>query len=668
MDKLKMHTPNKADENFSKLAALFPNAVTETIDENGEVVRAIDKDVLMQEISCKVVDGKEERYQFTWPDKKKSILTANAPINKTLRPCREESVDFDNTENLYIEGDNLEVLKLLQETYLGKIKMIYIDPPYNTGNDFVYNDNFAEDTDEYLPNSGQFDEDRNRLVQNLESNGRFHTDWLNMIYPRLKIARDLLADDGIILISLDDNEIENIIKCSNELFGECNILGNLIWDLGTGTTAGHFTRGHEYILCYAKNKSKLPNFKNSNDGEKIVHGALKKISAKNPAGEITFPVGFEFDGKDAVFTGELGDSEKEFILSDEMRFKDGKLVAPTRIKAGFAMKKQVEDFIAGKEVYDTKGQRVLRFYFNSSGILFYEKEKSVINPRTVISGIANTKNGTSEITNIFGEKFFDFPKPSALIKYFTQLITDENSIILDFFSGSATTAHAVMQLNAEDGGHRKFIMVQLPEETEEKSEAYKAGYKNICEIGKERIRRAGNKIKEEMAISAPFEKAEKETGIAVAYYDDDAKAYGESVAERFDSGFRVLKLDSSNMKDVYYNPDEVQQTLLDDLTSNIKEDRTPEDLLFQVMLDLGVLLSSKIEENNICGKKVFNVADNFLIACFDENVTDVVVTEIAKQKPYYAVFRDSGMADDSVITNFEQIFEAYSADTIRKVL
>lgn len=656
MEKLKMHTPDKADENFMKLAAMFPNAVTETVDENGEVVRAIDKDVLMQEINTRVVDGREERYQFTWPDKKKSVLLANAPINKTLRPCREESVDFDNTENLYIEGDNLEVLKLLQETYLGKIKMIYIDPPYNTGNDFVYNDDFSMSNSEFGMRNSELDDEGNRLVQNTERNGRFHTDWLNMIYPRLKLAKDLLSDDGVIFISIDDNEQENLKKICDEVFGEVNILANLIWDLGTGTTAGHFTRGHEYILCYAKNKIYLPNFKNYNDGERIVHGALKKISHKNPPSEIVFPVGFEFEGKNAVFKGELGDSEKEYILSDEMRFENGKLVAETRIKAGFAMKKQVEDFISGKEVFDTKGQRVVRFYFNSSGILFYEKEKSVINPRTVLSGLANTKNGSAELTNLFNEKYFDFPKPSSLIKFLIQLVSDKDSIILDFFSGSATTAHAVMQLNAEDGGNRKFIMVQLPEKTDEKSEAYKAGYKNICEIGKERIRRAGKKIRnEELEIR-----------------NENNNSSFLTPHSSLDTGFRVLKLDTSNMKDVYYNPAEYEPSLFSKLEDNIKEDRTPEDLLFQVMLDLGILLSSKIQMRNeklgVRNYTYFDVADGYLIACFDDNITEEFITEIAKQKPYYFVMRDSSMASDSVATDFEQIFAAYSPDTIRRVL
>ncbi len=648
MDKLKMHTPNLADENFKKLAEMFPNAVTETItgyEEDGKPIieRAIDTDVLRQEISARVVEGAQERYQFTWPDKKKSVVLANAPIAKTLRLDREKSVGRDgiersiDSENIYIEGDNLDALKLLQETYLGKVKMIYIDPPYNTGNDFIYEDDFSQDTDEYFANSGQFDEESNQLVQNTESNGRFHTDWLNMLYPRLRIAKDLLSDDGVIFISIDDNEQDNLKKICDEIFGTQNFIANLVWDLGTGTTAGHFTRGHENIICFSRNKKCLNNFKNYNDGEKITHGALKKISYKNPAVEITFPAGFEFEGCNAVFSGELGDSEKEYILSDEMRFENGKLVKPTIIRAGFAMKNQIEAYIAGKEVLDTKGQRVLKFYFNNNGILFYEKEKSIVNPRTVLSNIANTKNGSSELMKLFGNKYFDFPKPTLLINYLLKLVTDENAIVMDFFSGSATTAHAVMQLNAEDGGNRKFIMVQLPEETDEKSEAYKAGYKNICEIGEERIRRAGKKIKEE-------------TGADIDY------------------GFRVFRVDSSNMKDVYYRPAEYTQEQLSLYADNIKPDRTPEDLLFQVVLDLGVLLSSKIDEEEIAGKKVFSVENGYLIACFDNNVTEDTVTEIAKRHPFYAVFRDSGLASDSVAVNFEQIFETYSPKTRRKVL
>lgn len=656
MEKLNMRTGDIANENFRKLAKMFPEAVTETTDEHGEVVRAIDKDVLMQAISTYVVEGNDERYQFTWPDKRKAIRLSSVPVAATLRPCREESVNFDTTENLYIEGDNLDVLKVLRETYLGKVKMIYIDPPYNTGNDFVYEDDFSRDTGDYIANSGQFDDIGNRLVENKESNGRFHTDWLNMIYPRLKVAKDLLSEDGVIFISIDDHEVSNLRKICDEIFGESNYIADLIWDLGTGTTAGHFTRGHEYILCYSRNKIRLPNFVNYNKDEIISHGALKKISNKNPAVKITFPVGFSFEGDSAVFKGVLGGAEKEYILSDKMEFKNGKLMSPTTIEAGFAMRRQIEDFIAGKKVYDSKGQKVNRFYFNSAGILFYEKEKTVINPRTVLSNIANTKKGSSELTALLGDKFFDFPKPSRLIMYITRLLSQSqtNNIILDFFSGSATTAHAVMQLNAEDGGNRKFIMVQLPEICDEKSEAAKAGYKNICEIGKERIRRAGRKIQEELAQK----QAEKA---------DDLLA-GTEPAPSLDTGFRVLKLDSTNMKEVYYNPAATLQEDLLGRVDNIKEDRTPEDLLFQVMLELGILPSSKIEQSTIAGKQVFNVADNFLLACFEDDVTDEVVTAIAKRKPVYAVLRDRSFASDSVVANFEQIFATYSPDTVRRVL
>lgn len=621
MDKLKMHTPNKADENFAKLAALFPNAVTETIDETtGEIVRAIDKDVLMQEISTTVVEGKDERYQFTWPDKKKSILLANSPISKTLRPCREESVDFDNTENLYIEGDNLDVLKLLQETYLGKIKMIYIDPPYNTGNDFVYNDDFAESTEKYLANSGQFDEDGNRLVQNTESNGRFHTDWLNMIYPRLKLAKDLLSDDGVIFISIDDYEVENLQKVCDELFGENNFFALLTRRCmhTVRNSSKDFNKNTDYILVYAKNKlafsaekgnlirekvEKSDNYPfNDNDGRGFYK--LDPIYARNYARPYihTFENGIVWEAPEGSFPRYSQEHLREMELNNELDFN-------------------------GKQ---PRAKRYL------------EKVQVGQPPDTLIreTNAGFNLDGTRMLSDVLQhDKIFSQPKPVKLISYLSSLQSyNDGDIILDFFSGSATTAHAVMQQNIDDGNKRKFIMVQLPEETEEKSEAYKAGYKNICEIGKERIRRAAKKIAEE---------------------NPDAK---------FDGGFRVLKLDSTNMKDVYYNPSEFMPSFLDSLADNIKEDRTPEDLLFQVMLDLGILLSSKIEESVIDGKNVFNVEDNYLIACFDENVTDETITAIAKQRPYYFVMRDSSMATDSVATNFEQIFATYSPDTVRKVL
>lgn len=633
--KLAMRTPSLADKNFAALAALFPNAVTETMDENGAVVRAIDKDVLAQEINAHVVEGREERYQFTWPDKRKSVLLANAPIAAALRPCREESVDFDTTENLYIEGDNLDVLKLLRETYLNRVKMIYIDPPYNTSKDFIYKDDFSEGVSSFLSRDRQFDEQGNQLAINPDSNGRFHTDWLNMMYPRLRISRDILTDDGVIFISIadsnDNSEVHNLRKCLDEIFGSQNFLCQAIWDLGTGTQAGHFTRSHEYILVYCKNKTALPNFEAISD-ENIVHGALKKISKANPATEITFPIGFPFDGDNAVFTGVLGGSEQEFILSEKMEFKNGKLVAPTTIRAGWGMANQVRDWMAGKETFDSKGQKIVRFYFNRQGILFYEKERGTYNPKSVLSDIANTKNGSSELEALLGAKYFDFPKPVELIKHLVLLVSRKDDIILDFFSGSATTAHAVMKLNSEDNAGRKFIMVQLPEKTPFPE------YPTICEIGKKRIRNAGKGLKKDS--NSTFKRGG-------------------------DIGFRVLKLDSSNMKDVYYTPEEYAKMGFDlsGFKDNIKKDRSDEDLLFQVMLDLGIPLSAKIRQIG----DVYHVNDTYLIACFKQ-VDTALITEIAKQKPYYSVFRDSSFTSDSAMVNFEQVFNTYSPNTIRRVL
>lgn len=658
-DKLRMQTANKADENFRKLAAMFPNAVTETINENGEVVRAIDKDVLMQEINTKVVDGNEERYQFTWPDKKKSVLLANAPINKTLRPCREESVDFDTTENLYIEGDNLEVLKLLQETYLGKIKMIYIDPPYNTGNDFVYEDDFAQSADEYLANSGQYDEDGNRMVQNTESNGRFHTDWLNMIYPRLKLAKDLLSDDGIIFISIDDNELENLKKICEEIFGESNFVANIVWKHTQQSKNDelHFSRQYNHTVVYAKNKSCLHRFYFERTDE-------DNKNYSNP----------DNDPKGMWRSGDVRSPNYRKTLCYDIVAPNGNI-----IKAPANGWRWSEESI--KEKLST-GE--IKFKDDFSGIIrkIYLCDQPGRTPENLWEGsrFGTTRQAAAMIKELFdGIQVFDTPKPIELIRSMIIIaLKDNNAIVLDFFSGSATTAHAVMQLNAEDGGHRKFIMVQLPEKTDEKSEAYKAGYKTICEIGKERIRRAGAKINKEneRLKDVPLLKDDKDIQLfnSIAQNGHDAVERTKSAFERcdvsysLDTGFRVLKCDTSNMKEVYYNPAEYEASLFSSLEDNIKEDRTPEDLLFQVMLDLGVLLSSKIEETTIAGKKVFNVEDNYLIACFDDNVTEDVITEIAKQKPYYFVMRDSSMANDSVATNFDQIFATYSPDTVRKVL
>lgn len=619
-----MQTPNMADEKLKKLIEIFPNIVTETIDEDGNVVRAIDKDILEQEISSKVVEGREERYQFTWPDKKQSILAANAPISKTLRPCRDESKNFDTTENLYIEGDNLEVLKLLQETYLGKIKMIYIDPPYNTGNDFVYNDDFKQTTEEYLEDSGQFDEEGNRLEKNLESNGRFHTDWLNMIYPRLKLARNLLSDDGVIFISIDDNEQSNLKKVCDEVFGETNYIGNIHWESktksqNTKTAYNKLQPKCENILLYkklTKNRFNLikkdeKNYYLSDDNGIYREHVLELMNANGIRGRDTMVYDIS-DGNSAVSppTGKqwkLGKDQIEiYNKRGDLRIEDGKVILNLR-------------------PIDERTEITIPFWG------FFDKS------------IGTTESAKTCLKKEFDNNaVFETVKPIDLIKRLVFHASEKDSYILDFFSGSATTAEAVMQLNAEDGGNRKFIMVQLPEQTDEKSEAYKAGYKNICEIGKERIRRAGEKILEE--------NKEKEN------------------IDKLDVGFRVLKTDSSNMKDVYYTPENTEQSFLDSLEDNIKEDRTQEDLLFQVMLDLGVPLSSTIEVEQIEDAKVFKVEDRFLVACFDGSISDEVVKQIADMKPFYAVFRDMSMKNDSVAVNFEQIFESVSPETIRKVL
>ena len=653
-DKLKMQTENLADKNFETLSKMFPNAVTETIigydTEGGAIVeRAIDADVLRQEISCKVVEGKDERYQFTWPDKKKAVLLANTPIDKTLRPCREESVDFDNTENLYIEGDNLEVLKLLHETYLGKIKMIYIDPPYNTGNDFVYADDFAQSMDEYRENSGQFDDEGNRMVKNMDSNGRYHTDWLNMIYPRLKLAKDLLTDDGMIFISIDDNEVENLKKISNEIFGESNYVNQFAWVsniTGRQISGRGAAKTWESILVYAKDATRVSEF-------------TINISFAKEKMPDTYK-GFNKDIR--------RDDRGEFAVGDTLYNHNRKFNEETRPNLVYSIfyNPDTEEIIPGDIGEEKKGFIELLPHSNGDGVHKYHawrwSRNKVINEsydlivlptsrngyeiytrirdfnKTLLKDIiTNISNGDTELQKLFeGKKYFDYPKSVDLLKTLIGVISDKDAVIMDFFSGSATTANAVMELNAEDEGNRKFIMVQVPDLLDKSSVAYKDGYETLCDIGEKRICRVSSKIKENN--------------------------------NKVDVGVRVLKLDSSNMKDVYYNPSETQQSLFDTYADNIKEDRTPEDLLFQVMLDLGVLLSSKIEETTIVGKQVFNVADGFLIACFDKKITEETVKAVAEKKPYYAVFRDSSMANDSVATNFDQIFESISPDTVRKVL
>ncbi len=633
MEKLKMQTPNKAEENFKKLSAMFPNAVTEVVNENGEIVHAIDTDILQQEISGTVIAGVVERYQFTWPDKKKSVVLANQPINKTLRLDREKSVGKDgtqgsiDTENIYIEGDNLDALKLLQETYLGKIKMIYIDPPYNTGNDFIYEDDFSQSVDDYLGNSGQTDDQGNRLVQNSESNGRFHTNWLNMIYPRLRIAKDLLSDDGIIFISIDDNEQENAKKVCNEIFGGSNFISCLIWKSKSGgaNDSRYFAVDHEYVLAYAKNSEML---------------------ILNLDSEADVSTSYNRTDENGAYSLERLDKQSirySSSLDFEIVGPDGTIYTPKH-------KDPAHPNATWRWSKSNVEKRYQELVFENGNVYTKNYKKSGVIPRSLLidERFGRTRTGKTDCFALFNVDYFSNPKPIKLLKYLALITTKKDDIVLDFFSGSATTAQAIMQLNLTDEGGRKFILVQIPEECPKDSEAYKAGFNNICSIGEERIRRAGEKIREE-------------------HPDAD-----------IDIGFRVFKVDSSNMKDVYYKPDAYEQGQIDLFTDNIKEGRTPEDLLFQVMLDLGISLSSKIEESVINDKKVFVVGGEYttldgssrthLIACFDKDITDDTVKAIAKKHPSYAVFRDSCMANDSVATNFEQIFEIYSPDTVRKVL
>lgn len=679
MDKLTMRTPNLADENFKKLAALFPNAVTETVNENGEVVRAIDKDVLMQEISTTVVEGREERYQFTWPDKKKAVLAANAPISATLRPIKSDSVGKDGTpggwdsENLYIEGDNLDVLKLLRETYLGKVKMIYIDPPYNTGNDFVYEDDFAEDTDSYMGRSGQYDEQGNQLVQNTDSNGRFHTDWLNMIYPRLRIAKDLLTDDGVIFISIDENEVNTLKTVCDEVFSASNFIAELIWSAGRKNDSKYISVSHEYILCYFKDalwvKEHKLLWREKKQGLADIYAEYDRL--KQHYGSDCSTIEKEL----RKWYKALADGHPAKDHSHYNRVDDHGIFFASDISwpGGGGPKYEILHPVTQKPVrIPSRGwitnKETMQRWMAEGRVNFGGDESYVPTIKSYLSeheyGVPYSafyqdgRAASKRLAVLMGDKVFENPKDEEIIQRIIQFCgTDDGDIIMDFFSGSATTAHALFLADAEQNKHRKFILVQLPETIDPQKEASEKARKvaqnavnlldsigvahNICEIGKERIRRAAKKIREDAGLT---------------------------LTQDFDGGFRCLRLDSSNMQDVYYTPDAMQQDLLSFTTDNIKPDRTPEDLLFQVMLELGVLPSSTIAETEIDGKRVFDVADGFLLACFDTGVTTETVTAIAKRQPYYAVFRDASMADDSTATNFDQIFETYSPSTVRKVL
>lgn len=630
MDKLKMQSRDVVGGNVEKIAALFPHCVTERIGKNGTAELAIDFDKLRAELSKEALDDGEERYQFTWPDKRAASRLANEPVNLTLRPCREESVGKDGTtgdftsENLYIEGDNLDVLKVLRETYLGRVKMIYIDPPYNTGNDFVYNDDFAQGKDEFEQSSGAFDAEGNQTLdpmqRNTEANGRFHTDWLNMIYPRLKVARDLLTEDGVIFISIGEEEIQNLKKICDEIFGADNFRNSFItrrydknlnrqfMDNGLQT----FNIGFEYILCYSKKAFLFtPVFRQATE-ERQSTGYWKGFW--NDADRPTMR--YDILG----FTPETGQWKWKQEVAQEA-VENYKVYVDQ-----FSKTMSLEEYWA----HTGKCKKFIRRNPNGKG-----KNAGVENwiaPSDTVLRNTNWLDMLASKNDASTQGLFDFPKNVDVIKLILEAGSDNDSIILDFFSGSATTAHAVMKLNAEDGGSRKFIMVQFPEVTDEKSEARKAGYVNICEIGKERIRRAGKKIREEAG----------------------------QAADSLDTGFRVLKLDSSNMEDVFYTPDKFEPSLLDSLVDNIKADRSGEDMLFQVMLNLGIDLSSKIERKEVAGKEVFSVDDDYLLACFDTDVNETTIEEMAKLFPTHLVIRDASAANDNVLDNFDQIIESYS--------
>ena len=635
MEKLRMKSLDIADGNVAKIAAMFPQCVTETADKimtpNGSVRYesryVIDFDKLRDELSKDLLDSAEERYQFTWPDKRAASRLANAPTDKALRPDIESSVDFWNTKNLYIEGDNLDVLKVLRENYLGKIKMIYIDPPYNTGNDFVYNDDFAQGKDEFEQNSGLFDEEGNQLIdpmqRNTESNGRFHTDWLNMIYPRLKVARDLLAEDGVIFISIDDNEKENLSKICDEIFGEDNFIASFPWRKRTAKTDVPFgiSQDHEWIIAYARSASFIGAVQGKERKYFVtedlpgrpwrVHDLTKQTTAS--------------ERPNSFFTIVNPKTGEEYPANPQRTWA----ITAETFEQYYAQNRIV---FPGDYPFLNISKPALRYWKSDDEAKAGENFGKIAVSTLLPESVGMSLDGTREITNLFNGKIFSFPKPSSLISFFCKICNDKDALILDFFSGSATTAHAVMKLNAEDGGKRKFIMVQLPEVTDEKSEARKAGYANICEIGKERIRRAGKKIREEAG----------------------------QAADGLDTGFRVLKLDSSNMEDVFYTPDKFEPSLLDSLVDNIKADRSGEDLLFQVMLNLGIELSKKIEHKEIAGKEVFSVDDDYLLACFDKDVNETTIEEMAKLHPVHLVIRDASAANDNVLDNFDQIIESYS--------
>ena len=664
MEKLKLQTHNIVDENIKRIGELFPNCLTERLDENGKPETAIDFDLLRQELSKSIVEGPEERYQFTWPDKRNAIRLANAPTTDTLRPCREESVDFDTTQNLYIEGDNLQVLKLLRENYLGKVKMIYIDPPYNTGNDFVYNDDFAQSAGEYIHNSGQEDEEGNRLVANTESNGRFHTDWLNMIYPRLKVAKDLLSEDGVIFISIDDNELTNLKKVCDEIYGEKNLFSlTIIRSNSRGQTYKQIAKTHEYLLIITRTEeTELYELEKDLDNsdlnlkDEISNFNIRELRNRNPKfgrhnrPGLFYPI---YVNTDIVDTE--GFSPVSLTQSSQYRTE----VLPYNSEGKESCWRWGKQKFMANYSDNTKRSNIVAKAKSTGGYNIYEKyRKTTYKPKSIWDDNSFlTETGTVEIKSLGFTDEFDFPKPVELIRRCVQLATSDYDIVMDFFSGSATTAHAVMKQNSIDDGERRFIMVQLPVELNINN------YETICDVAKERIRRAGNRIKDSLDNKDKF--SYNSANLTLFEEENDCPNLSQS-SSPLDIGFRVLKLDSSNMQDVYYSPEQFNENLL--FEDNIKPDRTEEDLLFQAMIELGIELSAKIEKQELAGKTVWSVANGYLMACFDTDVNENTITEIARQKPYYFVMRDSSLATDNVADNFEQIWEEYSKETIRRII
>lgn len=643
MEKLKMQSHDVIGSNTQKIAQLFPNCVTERLGKDGKPELAIDFGKLKAELSNEIITEGEERYQFTWPDKRAAVRLANTPTTMTLRPCREESVNFDNTQNLYIEGDNLDVLKVLRETYLGKVKMIYIDPPYNTGNDFVYNDDFAQGKGEFEETSGLFDEDGNQTIdpmqRNTESNGRFHTDWLNMIYPRLKVAKDLLSEDGVIFISIDDNEITNLKKICDEIFGSSNFKStSIIINNRGGRDYGGIALQHDYVLIYTKSilgelnlieeKDKQFQYYDSVGGFNLMELRNRNVKFNNKnRPNLCYPFYVNPNNKDANGLMEISLEPQDGFI-EVYPAKSNGIQTVWRWGKEEKSRNNLNIEIFGK-ANQNGGYMIVQKYRKTT-----KMQRSVWDEKEFVN-----ERGTEAVKELFdGKAYFDYPKSVFTIKRILELGCRENNIVMDFFSGSATTAHALMELNAETGLNCQYILVQLPVSTDENSDANKKGYSTICDIAKERIRRAGKKVKEE-------------TGL---------------LAQNLDTGFRVLKLDSSNMEDVYYTPQEFELHSL--FNENVKADRTNEDLLFQVMLDLGIELSAKIECKQIAGKIVHFVDDNYLVACFDRDVNESTITEIAKLQPIYFVMRDASAANDNVIDNFEQIFKHYSPDTNCRII